>query len=185
MPESDAREIFQKAIDEKNGGKPDEPEQELWRGVYSAKGMFGSLFLAAAASIGVLVLLLSIELFRSPTAWWTGLILIGLAWAYLLSLLAYRKFTKSYILTNQRLKHRDGLLFRTMNRIELLDVDDVQYKQGPVEQLLNVGNITVKSTDLSHPVLILMGIADVRKVADLIDNARRAERRRRGVQIVQ
>ena len=86
-----------------------------------------------------------------------------------------------YVLSNQRLKHRDGILVQTMNRVELIDVDDVMYKQGPIQLLLNVGDITVKSSDVSHPVLVIKGIANVRKVADLIDDARRDERRRRGV----
>jgi hypothetical protein len=68
-----------------------------------------------------------------------------------------------------------------MNRVELIDMDDVTYVQGPIQTLLKVGNITIKSSDVSHPVLVLKGISDVKRIAELIDDARRSERRRRGL----
>ena len=43
--------------------------------------------------------------------------------------------------------------------------------------------IIIRSSDSSHPELVMSGIGDVRKVADLIDDARRAERRKRGLHI--
>ena len=88
-----------------------------------------------------------------------------------------------YELTSQRLKHREGILVRSMDRIELIDVDDVMYKQGPIQAMLGVGNITVKSSDSSHPELVLYGIENIREVADRIDDARRDERRKRGLHI--
>ena len=79
--------------------------------------------------------------------------------------------------------HRDGILVRQMDRIEMIDIDDVSYRQGPIQILLNVGSIRIVSSDTSHPQLDMPGIADVRMVADLIDDARRNERRNRGLHI--
>ena len=166
--------------------KPADPkdieEKELWSGGYSGKAMFGSWLVAALVTVGMLVAMFLIgALYSNPSAWYAFLIFTALIWVILLVMLAYQKLGHRYVLSNQRLKHRDGILVQTMNRVELIDVDDVMYKQGPIQLLLNVGDITVKSSDVSHPVLVIKGIANVRKVADLIDDARRDERRRRGV----
>jgi hypothetical protein len=74
-------------------------------------------------------------------------------------------------------------LSRTTNRVEVIDIDDVQVQQGFVERMLGVGTIKLLSSDTSDPVLSLRGIADVNRVATLIDNARRDERRKRGLYV--
>jgi hypothetical protein len=49
--------------------------------------------------------------------------------------------------------------------------------------MLGVGTVRITSSDRSTPEFVLVGIEDVRKVAVLIDEARRNERRKRGVHI--
>jgi hypothetical protein len=44
-----------------------------------------------------------------------------------------------------------------------------------------VGTIRVQSSDITSPNLDMHGIEDVRRITDLIDNTRRAERQRRGL----
>ncbi|MEZ6093361.1 MAG: PH domain-containing protein [Pirellulaceae bacterium] len=181
-----ATEKFENAVKSVQEGKgvSDDPEKDLWEGNYSAKGMFGSLFAAGLVTIGIFVAMIFVRfLWTEAVVFWIILGGILTGWAYLLGLVSYRKLANHYELTSQRFKHRDGILIRTMNRIELLDIDDVTYTQGPVELMLNVGNIRITSSDASHPDLTLYGIDDVKTVADLIDNARRTERRRRGLHI--
>ncbi len=161
----------------------DSPEELLWQGSFSPKSMCGAWILAALISLIALIVLLATPLRNWSAAWWIVPILLAVYWLYLLGLLAYRKLGMYYEVTTQRLKHREGILVRSLDRIELIDIDDVMYKQGPIQALLGVGNITVKSSDTSHPELIMYGIADIRRVADLIDDARRAERRKRGLHI--
>ena len=88
-----------------------------------------------------------------------------------------------YQLTTQRFIHKSGILKRVTDRIEVIDIDDVTYEQGIVQRMLGVGKIRITSSDRSHPELVLSGINDVATIADLIDDTRRAERRRRGVHI--
>jgi uncharacterized membrane protein YdbT with pleckstrin-like domain len=88
-----------------------------------------------------------------------------------------------YLLTNQRFMHESGVLRRITNRIEVLDMDDITFEQGLVERMLGVGSIRVHSSDVSHPELFLHGIDNVAEVANLIDNTRRTERRKRGLHI--
>jgi len=68
-------------------------------------------------------------------------------------------------------------------RIEVIDIDDVSYTQGPVERIFGVGTIQLTSSDRSHPTLSMIGIGEVTEVAGLLDDIRRAERRRRSLHI--
>jgi membrane protein YdbS with pleckstrin-like domain len=155
-------------------------ETVLWEGGYSPRTMFGSWLVAAVVSIGMLVVVLW-WFSGNSVAWYIVLGAILAIWSALVAAYGYHRLSHRYELTNQRLKHRDGILVQTTNRVELIDVSDVMFRQGPIQNLLGVGHITVKSSDVTHPELVLKGIANVRKVADAIDDARRSERRRRGV----
>lgn len=104
-------------------------------------------------------------------------------WIWAAGIAVIRMLSDHYELTSQRLKHRTGILFRKIHRIELIDIDDVMFEQGPIQAMLGLGAINLQSSDSSHPELCLQGIEDVRRVADLIDDARREERRKRGLHI--
>jgi hypothetical protein len=52
-----------------------------------------------------------------------------------------------------------------------------------VERIFGLGTVRITSSDQSHPELSLPGIENVQIVAGLIDDARRNERRRRGLYI--
>lgn len=158
--------------------------KRLWEGGFSGKSMFGSWMAAAAATVLLLVVIMMIQALRSNAyVWYVAVGLIVVLWLYLVGLMFYRKWGKHYELTTQQLKHREGILFRKLDRIELIDIDDVNYRQGPIQTMLGVGNINIKSSDTSHPELVLYGIANIRDVADMIDNARRNERRKHGLHI--
>ena len=162
----------------------EDTELELWAGGYSGRAMYGTWVMLALITVAGILLISMIEALRTnKTVWIALLVTLGVVWIGSLLVLAYRKLSVWYELTNQRFKHRAGLLLRTSDRIELIDIDDVTYQQGPVQAILGVGTITIHSSDTSHPQLILPGIQDVRKVSDIIDDARREERRKRGLHI--
>lgn len=159
-------------------------ETELWTGGYSGKAMFGTWVTLGLVTIAGILLVSMIAALRDNKFVWIGMLIgLGVLWIGSLLVLAYRKLSVWYELTTQRFKHRAGLLVRTSDRIELIDIDDVTYRQGPVQAMLGVGMITIRSSDTSHPQLVLVGIQDVRKVSDQIDDARRKERRKRGLHI--
>ena len=153
-------------------------EVKLWEGGYSGKAMVGSWLLGFLATIGLIV---ASVLFAPGLPVFLGL--IGLVWLLLILLLAFRKLNIHYELTTQRFIHQHGILTRTSDRIEMIDVDDVTFSQSVVERMFNVGTVKLSSSDRTHPVLHLIGIDDVKRVADLIDDARRKERRKRGLHI--
>lgn len=159
------------------GGGNQPLEDELWTGTYSAKAMVGP-----AIGLALLTLIASvIAAFVGPLGWAAVGIGTVLLWALLGLVLLYRRLTVRYRLTTYRFFHETGLLSRTRNRIEVIDINDVTLRQGLIERMFDVGTIHVQSSDMTHPDLDLPGIENVRQVTDLIDNTRRAERQRRGL----
>ena len=164
----------------KSSGTGDQ-ENYLWSGTFSYKGM-ANQFLAAVAATIILPIAVTLSGARPTLVNWSFIIL-GLVWVALLVNLVIRKLDVHYELTNQRLIHKYGILRRTVNRIEVIDIDDILFEQGIVERLLGAGTIEIISSDKTDPTIELQGIDEVFEVAELIDEARRAERIRRGVHI--
>ena len=159
---------------------PDDPEHDLWKGGFSPKAMIFYWLLAGVVTIVALVLG-----FVANTAmvWYLGLAVTFSLWLAFALYLLYQRLSVEYQLTTQRLFHRKGILARVTNRVEVIDIDDVQFSQNFVERFLGVGTIRILSTDISDPKLVMVGIDDVKNVADTIDKVRRDERRRRGLHI--
>lgn len=153
-------------------------EQELWQGGYSPKAMVGSWLLLAAISVA----LLSIPFFISGSLLFV-LGVIPVLWIIVGAVYAWRRLGVHYELTTQRFIHQTGVLSRRTDRIEVIDIDDVTCSQGPIQRLFGIGTIVLTGSDRTHPTLSMIGIADCRDVAALIDEIRRKERRRRSLHI--
>ncbi len=159
----------------------DEPERQLWQGGYSSKAMIGTWTYSGLLTL--VLLAIWIWRVRNTTAWIVLLVLLMLLWLYQLLKLAYRRMNVRYRLTTQQFVHETGILRRVTDRIETIDMDDITFEQGVLERLVGVGTIRISSSDRTHPELMLLGIENVREVARMIDETRRAERRRRGLHI--
>ncbi|MFN0021561.1 MAG: PH domain-containing protein [Pirellulaceae bacterium] len=169
-----------KAKMETTRNAPEDPEHDLWKGGFSPKAMLGYWLLAGVVTIVAIVVgIVSVN----PVVWIIGIAVAFSLWVAFALYLLYQRLGVEYHLTTQRLFHRQGILARVTNRIEVIDIDDVQFSQSLVERFLGVGTIRILSTDLSDPKLIMTGIDDVKNVADIIDKVRRDERRRRGLHI--
>ncbi|MFO0944134.1 MAG: PH domain-containing protein [Pirellulales bacterium] len=94
-----------------------------------------------------------------------------------------RRIGQHYELTTQRFIHQSGILVRRTDRLEVIDIEDVSYTQGIIQRMLGVGTIQISGRDQTHPVLLLSGIDKVPEVASLIDDVRRAERRKRSIHL--
>jgi membrane protein YdbS with pleckstrin-like domain len=162
---------------------PEEVEREVWEGTYSPRAMAGNW--ALTAIIAVALLIVWIIWVRTAWLWWLLVAGITLAFFVQLAVLAYRRLSVRYRLTTQRFMHQRGLLRRVTDRIEVIRIDDIAYEQGLLERLVGVGTIRIYSSDQTHPTLYLPGIENVAEVAGLLDEVRRAERRRRGLHIEQ
>ncbi len=154
-------------------------EHELWSGSFSPRAMVGPAIVCAALSL--LALAGVIVTGSAASAWLAFGVAMLVVWGWLGLTLLYRRMTVRYRLTSYRFFHDTGLVARTGNRIQVISIDDVTVRQGPLDRLLSIGTIVLQSKDMSNPELKLVGIEDARRVADLIDGARRAERNRRGL----
>ena len=182
-PEMNAADKFREQVQSTKESVEDyEPEEELWNGGYSAKAMVGTWILLGIMSVATLIL----PFFLAFLAFLTVPISLGvIVVMWLVGAVVYgvRRFGVHYELTSQRFIHQTGILTRNTDRIEVIDIDDVSFTQGPVQRVLGVGRITITSSDRSHPLLHMIGIADVKNVAGVIDDVRRKERRRRSLHI--
>ena len=112
-----------------------------------------------------------------------ALVLVAVIWVFGGLLYGWRRLGFHYQLTTQRFIHQAGVFTRQTDRIEVIDIDDVSYTQGPIQRALGVGNISLTGSDRTHPTLSMIGIPNVKEVSGLIDDIRRKERRRRSLHI--
>lgn len=184
-PQSKSTKAFQQLAEQSANSSVDNSQQveiKLWQGGFSAKAMYGTWLLWIAVTLIGLTALVSMGS-HYQLAWPIGGSLIILGWCYAIAMYLYRRLAVHYELTNQRFIHQQGILIRNTNRIELIDIDDVGITQGIIQRMLGVGTIKLTGSDSTHPEFYLCGIDQVQKVANQIDDARRAERRRRSVHI--
>lgn len=161
----------------------DDPEVELWHGTFSPKAMLGTWI--GLGCLSLVVLGLGIALVRDGRVWGGIVLAILAAWIFALLGLVYRRLSIRYRLTSQRLFQERGLLTRTIDRVEVIDMHDITFEQGILERMLGVGTIRIKSSDRTDPDLWMRGIDEVREVAAKLDAARRREQVRRSVRIDQ
>ncbi len=163
-----------------SASRKDVPEETLWEGSYSPKDMLGVFAGCAVATIVLLVLAVG---FTNGVLRLVLLAAILVLWLAAAGRLMTKRLGVYYKLTNQMFYHRKGVLTRVTDRVELIEVHDVTWQQGPFERLMGVGTIIISSADRTHPQLPLRGIENVEEVAGRIDRARRGEQVRRGRRI--
>lgn len=86
-----------------------------------------------------------------------------------------------YELTSQRLRIYRGLIGRDIEEIDLIRVRDTKIKQHAGERTINIGDITIFSTDTNNPEIILSNVDKPLEVRELIRKAYLAEQERRGL----
>lgn len=156
-----------------------EPEENLWSGGYSPKAMIGAWGFMGVLSVVALIAAVLVE--QLPFLW-TFVALIVL-WVIVGLVYMQRRLGVQYRLTTQRFIHQTGIVTRKTDRIEIIDIDDVSYSQGPIQRMFGIGTIVLTGSDRTHPELKMLGIAKVSEVSGLIDDIRRKERRRRALHI--
>jgi membrane protein YdbS with pleckstrin-like domain len=169
-------------------GMSQEPENRLWEGGYSAKAMYGTWLILAAVTLAVIAAMIVLPILKimppiESNVWWIVLGALLGTWVLGIATFLYRRLSVHYELTTQRFIHSRGILVRTVDRIDVIDIDDVSYVQGIIQRTLGVGKIQLQSKDRSHPSLVLAGIDQVERVSGMIDDVRRKERRKRSLHI--
>jgi SSS family solute:Na+ symporter len=76
------------------------------------------------------------------SVWWIVVgALIG-CWFLGVAAFLYRRLSVHYELTTQRFIHSRGILVRTVDRIDVIEIDDVSYVQGIVQRMLGAASLT-------------------------------------------
>lgn len=117
------------------------------------------------------------------TIWAVLLGIVALLWIYHLLLYLYRRYTVSYRVTTYRFYNEAGLLFRRVNAMEVIDIDDMSLEQNLLERMVGVGRVVLRTKDPSDPFFVISGLKDPQIAFQKIDGARRDERIRRGINI--
>ena len=73
-----------------------------------------------------------------------------------------------YELTTERLKMREGVLNRLLNELELYRVRDYRLEQPFFLRLFSLGNVIIRSTDSTNPVITLRAVAEPEHVLELV-----------------
>lgn len=73
-----------------------------------------------------------------------------------------------YELTSERLKIHQGVLNKELDELELYRVRDYKLDRPFVLRIFGLGNITLRTSDTSHPVVVLRGIREGEQVRELI-----------------
>jgi uncharacterized membrane protein YdbT with pleckstrin-like domain len=134
----------------------------------------------------------SIAKFRSSTSRWlvgslaglgtlvlcavgVGLVIILLRWL--------RNVSVGYELTDQRLIIRSGIFMKRTDEVELYRVKDVAVQYSLINQWVDIGTITIRSSDPTSAggVLVLTDIPQARALREEMRRLVNAARQQRGV----
>ncbi|HSF82653.1 MAG TPA: PH domain-containing protein [Anaerolineales bacterium] len=94
----------------------------------------------------------------------------------------FLSLVESYQLTTERIKIITGLVSRHVENFELIRVQDIDFKQGMSERILNIGDITIRGHDPSDPVVILRNVSKPEVVYEIMRKAWLEARKRHGLQ---
>jgi uncharacterized membrane protein YdbT with pleckstrin-like domain len=76
-------------------------------------------------------------------------------------------FTR-YVLTSERFEITTGVLSRRIDQVELYRVKDLGVEEPLALRMVGLGNLIVRSSDRSHPTLVLRGVRECRLLRDQV-----------------
>ncbi|MDR1493189.1 MAG: PH domain-containing protein [Planctomycetaceae bacterium] len=182
--------LLDQATDKKgrlNANTPESLGVSWTEGSYSGKNLRSKCLLTWLVTI----------LFAALSGWllinrhagiWSALPMIVpvVAWIYFAAVYLYRTKTIRYRLTQHQFYCEIGFFTKTIDTLELVNIDDMTVKQTLADRLINggTGSITIISDDKSHPKLIIRGLENPRAAFESIDEMRRRKRNARVIRSV-
>ncbi|MDR1959403.1 MAG: PH domain-containing protein [Planctomycetaceae bacterium] len=172
------------AVDKSRAASGPTPESfgVTWlQGSYSGKKLrtlFGLTILATILFL-VLAVLFRGRLTLTDTVWWSLMMVIPvILWIRYVCVYIYRTKTIKYRLTPHRLYNESGFLKRTMDTLEIIDIEDMRMEQTFWDRFLNggVGTVIILSNDKTHPTIRLEALEHPQDVFESIDEMRRRQR---------
>lgn len=83
----------------------------------------------------------------------------------------FLSLTTVYQITNERVRVIRGLLAKDRDDIELIRIQDIDHNQSLTERALNIGDITLRSSDPSLPETVLRNLNNVQEVHEILRRA--------------
>ena len=83
----------------------------------------------------------------------------------------FLSLTLFYKITDERILISEGLFGKATENIELIRIQDIAHKQSFGERLLNVGDVSIKSHDTSHPTFELKNVKNPQAVHEILRKA--------------
>jgi membrane protein YdbS with pleckstrin-like domain len=159
----------------------EEEERVYFEGSPILRGDIGRLVLLALVGLALIVTpIVTSALGAWTPPWWGWLALIVLGIVFLILPYALVK-TIRYRISNYRIDYEHGLLSKSIDTLELWHVDDIHFRQSPIDRIFRVGTITVISNDSTTPRLPLHGLPRPRELFDQLKQRVIAVKRMRGV----
>ncbi|MBP6472087.1 MAG: PH domain-containing protein [Chloroflexi bacterium] len=85
-----------------------------------------------------------------------------------------------YTITDERIRITSGFLGKARENIELVRIQDLDYKQALSERMINIGDISILSHDRSEPRIVLKNVKDPEAVYEILRRAVLHARKRHG-----
>jgi uncharacterized membrane protein YdbT with pleckstrin-like domain len=120
---------------------------------------------AAALAVGVVAGLIG--------GFWVGLLAGVVLMAAVLAYGLFKRTTTTYLVSNQRLCIRRGLLAKHVQQTRIDRVQNVNTAQSLRERILRVGTVDFDTAGSDDSEFRFVGIADPAKVVDAVDRAQR------------
>lgn len=159
------------ALGSTDRGGPSLPEQDLWAGRMHWHNAMGRVFAWLMLNIAFLIVAWKAprpEWLTQSRLTWTLLTLVAVTTLFFLGGVIIRILQTHYRLTSQRLFIERGILSRTMDQTELIRVDDVRMQQSFVQRIFKIGTVLMMTTDVTDKSVVIDGIKDPVRVAELI-----------------
>lgn len=93
----------------------------------------------------------------------------------------FLSISEHYTITSERIRISKGLLSKEREDVELIRVQDIDQKQTFRERILSLGDISVRSHDRSHPLVVLNNVREPESVHELLRRAVLDARKRHGL----
>jgi hypothetical protein len=92
----------------------------------------------------------------------------------------FLSMVQSYTITDERIRITSGAFGKFTENIELVRIQDLDYRQAFTERMLNIGDITIKSQNPSRPHITLRNVKNPEQIYEILRRAVLKARKRHG-----
>ena len=92
----------------------------------------------------------------------------------------FLSLVEAYTVTDERIRITSGFFGKSTENIELVRIQDVDYRQTFSDRMIQVGDIIIKSQNASRPHVTLRNIKDPERVYEILRRAILHARKRHG-----